>query len=143
MRKKDFVPHCPSARAETDGATVFAVIQGTAKEPRAAYLHQVIPLTPEIAALAFPVSPTEVFRISAPCALDGCRHFGENRCSLANRLVQLVPSVVTSAPPCALRPSCVWWLQEGIAACLRCPQIVTRMYGASPQLVEAATPPKP
>jgi hypothetical protein len=50
------------------------------------------------------------------------------------------PAVVSHAPVCALRPSCKWWLQEGIEACLLCPQVVTQMYGASAPLVGAATP---
>lgn len=138
--RKDIAPACPSAQPEINGAKVFAVVQGTAAEPRAAYLDQVVPLRAEIVALAAPVSPTEVFRISAPCAARGCCHFGEGRCSLAGRLVQLLPPVVVAAPPCMLRPNCMWWLQEGVAACLRCPQVVTQMYSASAEMTKAATP---
>lgn len=124
------------------GAAVFAIIQGTAAEPRAAYLDRVVPLTAEIAAQAGPVNPAEIFRMSAPCAAHGCCHFGEGRCSLAGRLVQLAPAVVDAAPPCRLRPDCMWWLQEGVEACLRCPQVVTHRYGASAELMEAAAPPQ-
>jgi len=141
--RQDDASLCPSAQPSAEGVAVFAVIQGTATEPRAAYLDRLVPLTPEIAATAAPVDPREVFRMSAPCASHGCRHFGEGRCSLVTRLVQLVPSVVTSAPPCMVRPHCMWWRQEGVEACMRCPQVVTHMYGAGAQLVEAATPPEP
>lgn len=140
--RKDDAPLCPSAQPSAERVAVFAVIQGTATEPRAAYLDRLVPLTPEIVAMAAPVDPREVFRMSAPCASRGCRHFGEGRCSLVTRLVQLVPAVVTSTPPCMLRPDCMWWHQEGVEACLRCPQVVTHIYGASPQLAEAATPPE-
>src|SRR6185312_13990553 len=92
-------PLCPSSQPEMDGAAVFAIIQGTATEPQAAYLDRLVPITPDIAAATAPVSAPEVFRISAPCAAHGCQHFAEGRCSLADRLVQLVPSVVTNAPP--------------------------------------------
>lgn len=139
--RKRAAPACPSAQPEMKGAAVFAIIQGTAAEPRAAYLDQVVPLTAEIAALAAPISPTEVFRMSAPCAAHGCCHFGEGRCSLVGRLVQLVPAVVAAAPPCRLRPNCMWWLQEGVEACVRCPQVVTHLYGASAEMREAAPPP--
>jgi hypothetical protein len=105
-------------RSSLDGVVVFAIIQGTASEPHAAYLDRTVPLTSEIVAHTRSVSPTEVFRMSAPCAAHGCCHFREGRCSLARRLVQLMPMVVTNAPPCALRPSGVWWLQEGIASCM-------------------------
>ena len=139
--RKDDALLCPSAQSHTEGAAVFAVVQGTATQPRAAYLDRIVPLTPEIAQTAAPINPEEVFRMAAPCAANGCRHFGEGRCSLATRLVQLVPSVVASPPPCLLRPDCMWWRQEGVQACLRCPQVVTHMYGASSHLVEAASPP--
>ena len=138
--RKGVVPACPSAQPEMKGAAVFAIIQGTATEPRAAYLNRVVPLTSEIAATTAPIRPTEVFRLAAPCAAGGCQHFGNGQCGLVNRVVQLVRPVVSSAPACALRPSCMWWLQEGVEACLRCPQVVTQMYGASAQLVQAATP---
>lgn len=139
---KVVAPLCPSSQPEVEGAAVFAIIQGTATEPRAGYFDRLIPLTPQIAATAAPVSPTEVFRVAAPCAAHGCQHFGDGRCSLAHRLVQLAPSVVIHPPPCALRPNCLWWLQEGVEACLRCPQIVTHMYGAAAGLVQAASPPE-
>jgi hypothetical protein len=139
---KDDVPHCPSAQPEMAGVAVFGIIGGTLAEPRAAYLDRLVPLTPGIAETVAPVRPDEVFRMAAPCAANGCEHYGGGRCSLASRLVQLVPSVVTSAPPCRLRPACMWWRQEGLEACLRCPQVVTRMYGASAELIGAASPPE-
>jgi hypothetical protein len=134
-------PQCPSAQPGMPGAVVFGLVQGTATEPRAAYLGQAMPLTSEILANAAPVEPTEIYRIAAACAGDCCQHFCEGRCSLVTRIVQLVPPVVTRAPACALRPSCMWWRQQGVHACLRCPQIVTRMHGPSAQLAEAAAPP--
>lgn len=140
--RKDAGLLCPSAQTHMEGVAVFAVIQGTAAQPRAAYLDRFVPLTREITETTVPVNPAEVFRISAPCAANGCRHYGEGSCSLATRLVQLVQPVVTGAPPCVVRPDCMWWQQEGVEACMRCPQVVTHMYGAGPQLVEAATPPE-
>jgi hypothetical protein len=123
------------------GSKVFAVIGGTPQEPRAAYLAKSIPVTAEVLALAGQVSPTEVFRIAAPCAGSGCQHFDGKRCTLAQRTVQLLAPVVDAPPPCRLRPQCRWWQQEGQAACLRCPQIVTQLYVPSELLREAAAPP--
>jgi len=68
---------------------------------------------------------TEVLRLAAPCAEARCRHFAGHRCTLATRIVGQLPAVAGRAPPCALRPTCRWWNQEGVAACLRCPQVVT------------------
>jgi len=132
--------NCPSAQPQMAGASVFGVIQGTATEPRVGYLEAQLPLDERIVALAQPVEPTEVFRIAAPCAGTCCQHFADRRCQLVTRLVNILQPVETSAPPCALRSTCMWWQQEGVAACLRCPQIVTRMFGASDTLREAAAP---
>jgi len=133
-------PMCPSAQPELDGAGVFGIVRGTATHPQVAYLDHSVPLTPKIIATTAPVHPTEVFRIGAPCAGNCCKHFDEGRCKLAVRLVQLLPAVASNAPRCALRPKCMWWRQEGVSACLRCPQIVTRMHGATVTLVEVARP---
>src|SRR5215472_3269333 len=131
---------CPSGQPHMSGASAFAVIQGTATKPSATYFDRLVPLTPEILALSSPAEPTEVFRIGAACAGNCCRHFSEGRCQLVTRLVAILPTAESSPPPCALRNGCMWWHQEGVAACLRCPQIVTRMYGASESLKEAASP---
>ena len=129
---------CPSAQPEMPGAAVFAVIQGTAAEPQAAYLDRLVPLTPELSQSVMPVKPTEVFRIGAACARSDCQHFAEGKCHLVKRLVQIVPAVVSSLPTCVLRAQCRWWHQEGSAACMRCPQVVTEMYGAGEVLAAAA-----
>ena len=139
--KKVDAPLCPSAQPGMPGEVVFGLVQGTATEPRAAYLRHAVPLTPEILSKSAPVEPAEIYRIAAPCAENQCQHFAEDRCSLAARIVQLLPAVVTIAPPCALRSGCRWWRQEGVPACLRCPQIVTRVYGANAATTEAAAPP--
>lgn len=134
-------PFCPSAQPDMGDSVVFGLVEGTPTDPRVAYLDRPVRLTPQILATAAPVEPTEVFRIGAPCAAGCCQHFVDNRCTLAGRIVGLLPAVVTSAPPCALRPRCRWWQQEGVRACVRCPQIATRMPGVGAALVEAATPP--
>jgi len=43
-------------------------------------------------------------------------------------------------PPCRIRQSCRWWLQEGKAACFRCPQVVTDDYNPSEIMAEVAEP---
>jgi hypothetical protein len=63
-------------------------------------------------------------------------HFDGHDCRLATRLVQLLPAVVDRLPPCHVRPDCRWWQQEGKAACLRCPQVVTDWAQPPEQLVE-------
>ena len=134
-------PLCPSAQPGMEGAVVFGVVGGTATEPRVGYLAERLAATPDVLALTGAVQPTEVFRFGAPCAGGGCRHFDGSSCRLAAKLVQLTPAVTdASLPPCALRPDCRWWRQEGKAACMRCPQVVTVNYLPSEQMRRAADP---
>jgi len=131
---------CPSAQPEMVGSVVLGVVGGTVNEPRVAYLSEPLPVTDELLALSSPVKPTEIFRFAAPCEGNACQHFDGSNCRLATRIVQLLPAVVEVLPPCRLRPNCRWWQQEGKAACVRCPQIVTQIYHPSEQQRQAANP---
>jgi hypothetical protein len=120
------------------GSRVLGVVGGTAEAPDVAYLNETLPVTPELLAAAAPVEPTEVLRFAAFCEQSACRHFRENRCSLATRIVQILPAVAEALPPCTIRPTCRWFGQEGKAACLRCPQIVTLSYEPNEAFQRAA-----
>ncbi len=133
-------PLCPSARPELADSTVFGVVTGTVEEPRVTYFNQRQPVTDELMALSGPVTPTEVFRIAAPCAGNGCEHFDGRDCRLAMRIVQQLPTIAQELPPCPIRRDCRWWQQEGKAACMRCPQVVTDNYNPSEQIRQVATP---
>ncbi|MEI2578579.1 nitrogen fixation protein [Scytonema sp. PRP1] len=130
---------CPSARPEWQDSIVFAVIGGTVAEPRVAYLNQSQPVTDELIAKANPVTPTEIFRTAAPCAAMACQHFDGKDCRLAMRIVEKLPAVVEELPPCSIRRDCRWWQQEGKAACMRCPQVITDNYNASEIMRNVAT----
>lgn len=131
---------CPSARPEMEGSVAFGVVGGAAQEPRLAHLARPLPVTDELLAMAAPAKPTAVFRFAAPCAARACLHFAAGRCRLATRVVETLPEAVDGLPSCRLRPSCRWWQQEGKAACLRCPMIVTDTANPSELLVQAAGP---
>ena len=133
---------CPSAHPDMAGARVFAVVGGTAEQPRADYLAQSVPLTDEIRALAQPVDPAEVFRVASPCVQGACQHFdgGEHICRLGRKTAALAPIVVERLPRCAIRPSCRWWAQEGVSACRRCPQVATWNVQNSEAMRAAADP---
>jgi hypothetical protein len=131
---------CPSARPEMAGAVLHGIVGGTVAAPRIGYLVEPQPVTDALLALANPVSPTEVFRFAAPCAGAACVHFDGASCRLATRVVELLPSVVDSLPPCRIRPQCRWWQQEGRAACLRCPGVVSETCNASPLINLVAAP---
>lgn len=133
---------CPSAPHDEHGAHVFAVVGGTLEAPSVSYLDKPVPMSQELIDMAAPVNPAEVFRISAPCAGERCGHFNAegHSCRLATRTVKLASVVVTKPPRCAIRTECVWWAQEGVSACLRCPQVVTHDFAASEVTKEAADP---
>lgn len=118
-------PLCPSARPEWSGARVFGVVGGSVSAPRVDYLEKTLPVTDALLELSAPASPTEVFRIAAPCACGACGHYQRGRCQLVERVVRQLPAVVNELPACLIRDGCRWFSQEGAAACLRCPMIVT------------------
>jgi len=131
---------CPSAQPEMTGSVAFGVVGGTAAEPRVSWIEKPVPVTEGLLALTGPVPPTQVLRIAAPCQESACCHFDGADCRLATKLVQLMPAVTQSLPPCRIRPDCRWFLQEGRAACAVCPQIVTCSVNPSEELATAATP---
>lgn len=120
---------CPSMGPRMPGARLLAVVRGTAESPLLAYLDEPAPVTEDLLALAGGASPTEVFRFAAPCISKGCSHFDGESCRLATRIVKGLPQAVDEPPDCALRAACRWWTQEGDAACLRCPMVVSESRG--------------
>lgn len=134
-------PLCPSAPATAEGARVFGVVRGEAGARRVAYLTETTPVTKEIVAAAAPASPNEVLRTAATCAGGRCRHFDGQDCTLVTRIAAMLPPAVGRPPPCAIRRECRWWRQEGVRACLRCPQVVTEGRAASAEMAMAAAPP--
>ncbi len=134
------VPMCPSAQPNVENGLVIGVVSGTARKPEVAYLERAIPQDEGVLALAAPAKPTEVFRLASPCATRSCQHFDGSACRLVGRIVKLLEPVVDRIPKCDLRPTCRWWHQEAAQACVRCPQIVTELFGATPEQVKAARP---
>jgi hypothetical protein len=133
---------CPSAPPEWAGSQLIGVVGGTPDAPEVSYLPAPEPVTDELLALAKPVAPAEVFRFAAPCACTGCGHFAaqEAKCRLVEKVVRWAAVVVEKLPPCSIRPNCRWWQQEGRAACLRCPQVVTHNFKPSDEMRMAGDP---
>jgi hypothetical protein len=139
-------PRCPSAQPGMDDLIVFGVLEGSAGNdgsPRVGYLTEPLPATEDVLTLAGPVAPGEIFRMAAPCGGTSCRHFDGADCRLAARIVTLLPIVVESVPPCSIRAECRWWKQEGKAACLRCPQVITERFDPPEAIRQAADPLSP
>ena len=129
---------CPSAQPGMDQCRVLGVVNRDGPTPTLEYLNQHLPATPEVLAMAAPLKPTEVFRLAATCAEDKCPHYDGADCRLATRVVQILPAVVDSLPPCIIRKDCRWYTQEGGAACKRCPEITTVTYDLSAQTREVS-----
>jgi len=131
---------CPSAQPEMADAVILGVREATSDGPLISYLENPAPVSRELLALSEPIAPTEVYRIAARCEEKACRHFDGRSCNLAARIVQILPAVVDVLPLCKIRHECRWFQQEGRPACLRCPQVITRMEDADEQFRLAATP---
>jgi len=117
---------------------VLGVVSRDADKPALAYLDEPLAATPELLEHAAPLAVSQVFRLSARCEETKCTHFDGARCQLAVRIAKLLPEVVDSLPACTIRPQCRWFRQEGRAACLRCPQIITGTYEADEVLQQVA-----
>jgi hypothetical protein len=121
-----------------DNCRVLGVVQRGGATPRLEYLDQPMPATPKILALSAPLKPTEVYRLSATCAEGKCPHFDGADCRLAARIVNILPAVVDTLPPCTIRKDCRWFSQEGGAACRRCPEVTTVSYDLSQTVREVS-----
>lgn len=128
---KDKEMLCPSSRPQVKDSKVFGLVNGTVEKPRVTYLKSSQPVTNELIALAQPVTATEVFRIAAPCAANGCRHFDGANCNIATKLVSEFSVVEKDLPSCSIRQDCRWYQQEGQSACLRCSQVITDNYNSN------------
>lgn len=129
---------CPSAQPGMADAEVLGLVETTPEGPRVAYVNGHVPASEELLRSAAPLEPTEIFRLSARCEEKKCTHFDGSRCQLAVRIVDMMPAVGDYLPPCSIRRTCRWYAQEGRAACLRCPQVVTHNKTAGNLLVRVA-----
>jgi hypothetical protein len=131
---------CPSAQPGMEDLQLIGVVTFDEGAPRVAYLNEVVPVTEGLLASVEPAEPQEVFRMSGRCEERRCTHFNGVDCKLATRIVQILPAVVDGLPACLIRASCRWYTQEGKAACLRCPQVVTQPLAPSVEFAQAARP---
>jgi len=116
---------CPSAQPGLPSAQIIAVVRRGAQSATVEMLRS--PLPPDTFDSVIPpgVRTTEVLRFSAACMEDACSHFRSGQCTLVQRVVRQLPADDTRLQFCAIRPTCRWFLQEGVAACRRCVYIVT------------------
>jgi hypothetical protein len=136
------VRRCPSAQPDMEDVRVLGVVQRKSDQRQVAYVDEAVRVTAELLHALDGVEPTQVLRFSAKCEVAKCMHFDGSRCQLATRVVRLLPEVVDKLPACTIRPTCRWYLQEGPAACVRCPQVVTFNQNASESLTRVAYGPR-
>jgi hypothetical protein len=119
-------PLCPSAHTSGPEARLFGVqVRDDRGERQLAYLPETHPITEQVMRLAGDAAPHEVLRVAALCIEDSCPHWNGVGCRLATRVATMLPVAVSAMPRCAIRPTCLWFKQEGPAACLRCPKVAT------------------
>jgi hypothetical protein len=117
---------CPSAHTAAPGARLFGVqVRTESGDRQLAYLTETHPITEQVLELAGSAAPHEVLRVAAHCIEGECPHWNGQGCRLATRVATMLPPAVSALPRCAIRPTCLWFKQEGPAACLRCPQVAT------------------
>jgi hypothetical protein len=129
---------CPSAQPDMQDAHIFGVVAGTPAQPRVAYLKRKAEITDELLGQIGDIDPTRVFRYAARCENGRCAQYEGGRCSLAQRIVSVLPPVVDALPSCQIRDTCRWFAEEGREACLRCPQVVTLVPSDQNALRQAA-----
>jgi hypothetical protein len=125
MSQTDTAVRCPSAQPGMEDLQVLGVVSGWGEDARVAYVNTYVPAGDDVLASTAPLPPAQVLRLAAKCEEKRCTHFDGADCKLASRIVASLAPVSEKLPPCAIRPTCRWHIQEGAAACYRCPQIVT------------------
>jgi hypothetical protein len=67
--------------------------------------------------------PEARFRFAGPCETNSCRQWTGSRCAVGD-----IAAATHRGPqplqPCAIRPTCRWWAQNGAAACRGCTLVV-------------------
>jgi hypothetical protein len=139
-RRGDSPLLCPSAQPDMAEARIFGVVGGTAATPEVAYLKSSATVTPEMLEQLGDLDPTHVFRFAARCEEGRCGQYKDGRCSLGQRIAEMLPPVTEALPSCQIRASCRWYEEVGAAACRRCPQVVTIVPMDQAGLREAARP---
>jgi hypothetical protein len=114
---------CPSAPASPK-ATLLGAIQ---TDGSVAFIKDKIVATPEfLSAAAKHGAPESRFRFSSRCLGSACRQWSNDKCSLPERLADLIDANDAPLPQCSIRPQCRWYDQLGTKACGACSVVITR-----------------
>jgi hypothetical protein len=131
---------CPSADPRLPDAKVLGIVRDPDGAHAVDILPELVDPQPLIDLIPAELPVRSILRFAASCQESRCGHFAAGKCGLATRIVAQLPEVADRIARCAIRPRCRWWRQEGIAACRRCPQVLTEPYAPSDTMVLVATP---
>ena len=125
---------CPS----TPAANATVVLGVVTPPGRVAYVTPAIPVTPQLLiALDDGRGPLKSrFRFSGTCVESGCGFWTGRNCGLGERVATSFATVTADEaaadgsthqvlPRCAIRSRCRWFAEQGPAACVACPYVVT------------------
>ena len=121
---------CPSSDPSAKDARVFAVIGGTAEEPRASFLAKGVEVPAELLATPEGIAPKRIFRFTGKCENGACGQFANGNCQLGKTVSRMMADVVDTVPACTIRGDCRWYAENGPAICRKCPQVVTTVQPA-------------
>ena len=116
---------CPSAQPEMSNARVLGIIETGSTNRQLSYVNEPLSVSSGLIKAYKLHNLSDKVRFSATCEESKCTHFDGDKCMLASRIVDKLPMVSKSLPPCLIRKTCRWFSQEGKSACFRCPQIQT------------------
>ncbi|QYJ07548.1 hypothetical protein [Qipengyuania flava] len=119
---------CPSASHSHAEAKLLGVVLDEGGEARVSYLEKAADVPEDFDAEALGVDPGHALRFSAPCHNKGCGQWKDGGCGLGKEILKRLSPVVDVAPACTLRSTCRWFAENGVASCLRCPQVTTRRH---------------
>lgn len=116
---------CPSSPG-TPGAILIGIV---GPDGRLAYLGNSTVAVDEawVARAQVGRAPEKRFRFASPCVNGMCAHWQENRCEIADTALTTLPPETAGIPHCGIRNRCLWYAQEGIDACHRCPRVITNV----------------
>lgn len=127
---------CPSGSIDQPKARILGVIGA---DGRLVFAKQPIEIDENFKALAKQGrNPSKRFRFVTNCIQNGCSHWREGRCTVADivtdemTLAQSEAETVLPLPHCPVRSSCRWFYQRGEAACRVCPDVVADIYVEDP-----------
>lgn len=113
---------------------MFGIVGGDTGNPRLSYLQKGVVVPEEMLVPPAGISPTRIFRFAGECVGAQCAQFGGGQCQLGTKISQMLDPVTDAPPACTIRATCRWFAENGTAACVRCPQVVTTVTKADTEL---------